>query len=219
MNSCKYQQAESVSEELNCMETMNCLGKSFNLVAVIAIATTGMSTPVMAGTDITPSESNLKLAQSSLIGQCRATKQQIPIFKTADATSEALRLLAANEQVTLAANSSDANGFISISGPSTGFVHAINLKPCSGSSETPPTKELCRQVIRPSQGLLIRREPSTTASQVGSIAYLGRVTLTTNPATNKTVDNRNWVEIALPAKGWVSNGLLTEQNSNLSYCR
>lgn len=201
------------------MKTLNQLGKPINLLAVIAIATTGISTPVKAGTDITHSGGSLKLAQSSLIGQCRATKQQIPIFKTADATSEALRLLAANEQVTLAANTADANGFISISGPTTGFVHAINLKLCGGRSDVPPTKELCRQVVRPAQGLVIRREPSTTATQVGGVAYLARVTLTTNPATNKTVDDRNWVEIASPVKGWVSNGLLTEKDSNLSYCQ
>jgi hypothetical protein len=201
------------------METMNRLGKPINLLAVIAIATTGMSTPAMAGTDITPPEGNLQLAQASLAGQCRAAKQQIPIFRESDPTSEALRLIAVNDEVILAGTSVEGDGFIRISGPVTGFVHAINLKPCGGNTEIPATKELCRQVIRPSQGLVIRRQPTSTAAQVGGIPYLGRITLTSNPATVTKAENRNWVEVALPAKGWVSNGLVTEANSNLSYCR
>lgn len=219
MNSCEYEFPESVSEQLNCMKTMNQLGKPINLLAVIAIATTGMSTPAMAGTDTTPSEGNLKLAQASLVGQCRAAKQQIPIFREADPTSEALRLIAANDEVILAGTSVEADGFIRISGPVNGFVHAINLKPCGGNTEIPATKELCRQVVRPSQGLVIRREPTTTSPQIGGVGYLGRVTLTSNPATVTKAENRNWVEVALPVKGWVSNGLVTEPNSNLAYCR
>ena len=208
-----------MSEQLNCMETMNRLGKPINLLAVIAIATTGMNTPAMAGTDIASSEENLQLAQASLVGQCRAAKQQIPIFRESNPSSETLRLISANDEVILAGTSVGADGLIPISGPVTGYVHAINLKPCGGNTEIPAIKELCRQVIRPSQGLVIRRQPNPTAAQVGGIPYQGRITLTSNPATNKTVNNRNWVEIALPAKGWVSNGLVTQAESNLSNCR
>jgi hypothetical protein len=213
-----------MSEEFNVMQTMNRWGKPINLLAVIAIATTGMSTSALAGTDITTSQGSWKLAQAASVGQCRAAKVQIPVFKLADVTSEAIRLLSPDEQVTLAANSVDTNGFISISTPVVGFVQAANLKPCgsssSGSTGTTSStpKELCRRVVRPPQGLLIRREPSTSAAQVGSVYYLRKVTLTTNPATVKQADNRDWVEIAAPVKGWVSNGLESEPRSNLAYC-
>lgn len=200
------------------MENNNRLSQPVTVLAVIAIATTGLSTPAIAETDITTSQANLKLAQASLVGQCRAAKQRIPIFEEADATSEALRLLSSNDQVTLAGSSVDANGFISVSAPVTGYVHAINLKSCNGSSVTPPTRELCRRVVRPSQGLVIRREPTSASAQVGGVRYLGRVTLTTNPATITKTEDRNWVEISSPARGWVSNGLLTEPDSNLGFC-
>lgn len=200
------------------MEKLNRLGQWLNILVVMAIVITGMSSPALAGTEITASEGSLNLAQASLVGQCRAVKLQIPIFRSASATSEALRLLATDEQVTLA-GSSNADGLIGISAPVNGFVHAINLKACSNGTNTSGNKGLCRKVARPAQGLVIRREPSVAAAQVGGVAYLGRVTLTTTPATAKQVDGRNWVEISSPARGWVSNGLLTQPLSNLEYCQ
>ncbi len=201
------------------MEKVHRLSQSLNILTVIAIATSGISFPASAGTNITTSQESLQLAQASLVGQCRATKLQIPIFRAADATSEAIGLIASDEQVTLADNAVGANGFIGISAPLTGFVHAVNLKTCSSGTAPPGDKDVCRQVVRPPQGLLIRRQPSTTAAQVGQVASLGRVTLSTTPATVKQADNRNWIEISSPARGWVSNGLLTERQSNLVYCK
>jgi len=201
------------------MEKLNRVSQLVNVLVVMAIVLTGMSIPAIAGTDITASEGSLTLAQASLVGQCRATRLQIPIFRMADATSEALRLLSPNEQVTIADSSVGVNGFIGISAPVSGYVHAINLKPCSNGSDTSGNKGLCRKVARPAQGLLIRRQPSVAAAQVGGVAYLGRVTLTTTPATAKQADGRNWVEISSPARGWVSNGLVTQSQSNLEYCQ
>lgn len=196
---------------------MNRLGKPINVLTVLAIATTGMSTPAVASPDITSDRpGDLKLAQ--LVGQCRAAKQQIPVFRSADPTSEALRLISTEGQVTLASNAVDANGFISISAPVSGFVHAINLKNCNSSGGTPPTKDLCRRVIRPSEGLIIRRDPTSTSAQVGGVSYLERVSLTTAPPTVKRAENRDWIEISAPARGWVSNGLVTDAGSNLAYC-
>ena len=205
------------------METMTRLGQSVSIFAVIAIATAGMGVPAIAVPNITTSEESLQLAQQlSLVGQCRAAKLQIPVFRTADATSEALRLLATNEQVTLADPAVDLNGFIGISAPIRGYVQATNLKLCNDSGDlgTVPrvSANLCRQVARPPQGLLIRREPRTTAALVGEVAYLGRVTLTSNPPTERKVDGRSWVQISSPARGWVSNGLDTQPESNLAYC-
>jgi len=68
-----------MSEEFNIMQTMNRLGKPINLLAVIAIATTGIITPGLAETNITTSQGSWKLAQAASVGQCRATKVQIPV--------------------------------------------------------------------------------------------------------------------------------------------
>jgi hypothetical protein len=251
--------SQSVSEEFHLMEKMNRLGNPVSVLAVMAIATAAMSTPSIASINITRSEGSLKLAAASLVGQCRAAKVQIPVYRLANTSSEALRLLAPNEQVTLAGNAVDSKGFISISDPVAGFVLASNLIPCSTTTGTTSgtttgttsgtttgttsgtttgttnggttgttsgtttgttsSKDLCRKVLRPPQGLVIRREPSTAAARVGGVAYLGRVTLTTNPPTAKTADNRDWVEISAPAKGWISNGLETVPRSNLVYCQ
>jgi hypothetical protein len=74
-------------------------------------------------------------------------------------------------------------------------------------------------VVKPPQGLAIRREPSIKGPVVGGVAYLGRVTLTTNPPTTKTADNRDWIEISSPVRGWISSGLVTATTSNLAYCQ
>lgn len=232
------------------MERMNRWNKPVNVLAALAIATTGIITPAIAGNDITTSEESFKLAQRSLAGQCRVAKVQIPVYRSPDTTSEALRLLAPDEQVTLADNSVQPSGFIGISSPIVGFVQAVNLQSCNSSSATVSTpstgaiavptpdtspspatspsptaspatstsKELCRRVARPTQGLLIRRGPNVRSALVGKVAYLAQVTLTTNPPTTRRADNRDWVEISSPVKGWVSNSLLTEPESNLAFC-
>ncbi|MEW6495511.1 MAG: SH3 domain-containing protein [Cyanobacteriota bacterium] len=211
------------------MKTMR-LVQSVPVLAVIAIATTGMSYSAIAQTDITPSQASVKLAQASLTGQCRATKLQMPVFSEANTTSEALQLLSPNAEVTLADNRVSNRGFIRINAPVEGYVQAVNLKPCSASTgvsttdttETPSTSsttDLCRRVARPPQGLVIRREPTTASARLGRVAYLGRVTLSANPASEKRDEVRKWVEISSPARGWVSNGLLTEEESNLGFCQ
>lgn len=211
------------------MEIMQ-IGRTVPVLAVIAIATPGMSIAAIAETDITPSQASMKLAQASLAGQCRATKLQMPVFSEANTTSEALQLLSPNAEVTLADNQVNTRGFIRINAPVEGYVQAINLKPCTAttgvsttdSTQTPSTSstaDLCRRVARPPQGLVIRREPSTASARLGRVPYLGRVNLSANPATEKKDEVRNWVEISSPARGWVSNGLLTEEQSNLGYCR
>jgi len=211
------------------MKKMN-QGRSVPVLAVIAIATSGMSHSAIAQTDITPSQASVKLAQASLAGQCRATKLQMPIFREANTTSEALQLLSPNAEVTLADNRVNRRGFIRISAPVEGYVEAVNLKPCTASTgvtttdttQTPATAstaDLCRQVARPPQGLVIRREPTTTSARLGRVPYLGRVTLSATPATEKKDEVRNWVEISSPVRGWVSNGLLTEEESNLGFCQ
>lgn len=193
------------------MLKMNRFGKYFSCLAVASIAVTGISNSALADTN--PQES-VQVAQASVVGQCRAAKISTPVFRGALATSEALQLVAADKTVTLA-GTSDANGFIAVSSPTSGYVFAVNLKPCDNA---PPTKELCRRVIRPNEGLVIRRDATSTSSAVGGVPIFGQVTLTTSPATVTRAENRDWVQIAAPANGWVSNGLSSQSVSNLGYC-
>lgn len=80
-----------------------------------------------------------------------------------------------------------------------------------------PTDPLCRQVARPPGGLAIRRNPSTSAAQIGGAGVNERVLLTTNPATTrKDSSGRTWVQVSSPAAGWLSNGF--SNPTNLSVC-
>lgn len=198
------------------MKKTHQLGKPVSVLAVMAITITGINAPAFAGTETTPSPESMQLAQTSLAGQCRAAKISIPIFRDRSATSEALQLVAAERTVTLAGSASDANGFIAVSGPVSGFVYAVNLKPCGDTP--PPTKSLCRRVLRPVEGLTIRQDGTVSSAAVGGVGYLQQVTVTTNPVTVKRADNRDWVQISAPTSGWVSNGVITESVSNLGFC-
>lgn len=193
------------------MLKMKRFGKYLSFLAVVSIAVTGFSNSALAETNV---QESVQIAQASPVGQCRAAKISTPIFRGALATSEALQLVAADKTVTLA-GTSDANGFIAVSAPTSGFVFAVNLKPCGN---TPPPKELCRRVLRPTEGLTIRRDATSTSPVVGGVPVLGQVTLTTNPATVRRAENRDWVQISTPANGWVSNGVVTESVSNLGIC-
>ncbi|MBW4693392.1 MAG: SH3 domain-containing protein [Lyngbya sp. HA4199-MV5] len=175
----------------------------------VAIATLGTAVPTF-GAD--PSQPTLS-AQVSLVGQCRAVNKKVSVFKQAATTSAVVSTLNADTKVTLADNGS--GGFIGISSPVSGYLQTANLKPCTGT--TPPTGNTCRRVIQP-LGLAIRREASPDSAPIGGIAYLDRLDLTTTPATSKKgADGRNWIQIAKPAAGWVSNGF-PGGNSNLGLC-
>ena len=198
-------------------------------VVAVAIATTTIGIPAFAGFELTQPG---KLAQGSLVGQCRAVNKKVSVYKQAATTAPVVSTLNAETKVTLADNGS--NGFIGISSPVSGYVQVTNLKQCSGSptptptptpSPTPtptPTKppttgSTCRRVVQP-LGLAIRKEASVDSVVVGGVANLDRVDLTTNPATvKKGADGRNWVQIAKPTAGWVSNGF-PDGNSNLVVC-
>lgn len=186
----------------------NCFRVSAGVLAV-AIATAGFSLPTLANAE---AGQPAKLAQGSIIGQCRAVNKKVSVYKQASATGSTVSTLNAETRVTLADTGS--GGFIGISSPVSGYVQVVNLKPCSGN---PTTGSTCRRVIQP-LGLSIRREPSPTATYVGGVGNLQRVSLTTNPATVRLgADGRNWIQIASPFAGWVSNGF-PGGNSNLAIC-
>ena len=163
----------------------------------------------------------------ALAGQCRAAKRDIFIYRERN-TSESHRSLQRDEPVTLA--DEGRNGWIGISSPTTGFVQVADLKLCAEASnsapETPAEPEqpeipepekpappaiepeqnqLCRQVII-QQGLIVREEPSLEGNIVGSIAYPQEVTVKTENG-EQTIDDRVWVAITAPIRGWVSSGV------------
>lgn len=198
-------------------------------VIAVAIATAGFGIPAAAGS--APQSNNV--AQGTLIGQCRAVNKKVPVYKQAAATASVVSTLNAETKVTLADTGS--SGFIGISSPVSGYVQVANLKLCSGSPTPPPTGgnptppptggnptppptgNTCRRVVQP-LGLAVRKEASSDSVVVGGVANLERVDLTTTPATSKKgADGRNWVQIAKPVAGWVSNGF-PGGNSNLTLC-
>jgi uncharacterized protein YgiM (DUF1202 family) len=193
-----------------------------SVMAVVAMAATGVSSGPSADAQPKP----------TLIGQCRAAKQSMAIFKTASATSAVVTTLKPDDKVTLAAETSK-DGLIEVSTPSKGFVQTINLKACPGAPKPddkptpkpddkptpkPDDQGLCRFVVQ-SQGLVIRKEPSASSAVVGEAPANTRVTLTTSPATAKTdTTGRVWVAISGPQSGWVSNGF-GKGVSNLIFCK
>jgi hypothetical protein len=193
------------------------INQSMNVLAIALIA---------ASTSFAPTAS----AQATLVGQCRAAKLSMAIYKEASASSAIVAPLKLDEKVTLAAETAK-DGLIAVSAPSKGFVQTVNLKPCLGGTTPKPTpsptptpspspnnKSLCRLVVQ-AQGLVIRKEPNATAAVMGEAAANSQVTLTTSPATAKTdTAGRIWIEIAAPQKGWVSNGF-GQGVSNLVFCK
>lgn len=150
-----------------------------------------------------------------------------------NSSSEPVGGVAQGAQVTLTTNPptarKDAAGrtWIEISAPRSGWVsnglpgNPTNLVYCSGSTPPPPPPpppaNRCRRVIRPPEGLTIKKAPSVNAATVGSVGLYQRVTLTTIPPTvNKEPEGRTWVQIEAPVPGWVSNGF---SGSNLGYCQ
>ncbi len=164
-------------------------------------------------------------AAAELVGQCRAVNKQTPLYKDRNTTSEAAALLKVNEKVTLAENAG-SSGLISVSAPAKGFVLMANLKSCPG--QKPPTKpptpkptpstpvSSCRVVVQ-KQGLSIRKEPGAGAV-LGGVALNDKVTLV-DPLEMKTAtDGRDWVKIAKPVEGWVSEGFKDQAFKNLASC-
>lgn len=190
------------------------------LVAGVAIAATGITSPAFAGPD-----SPQLLAQA---GQCRAANRSTPIFETASTISSALRLVAPNQQVTLAG--SGADGFIRISSPVNGFIQTAVLKPCG----TPPPERLgCRLLVAP-DFVNVRREPKIPAAGtpdnvIGGVAKGQTVSVvlnTTGSVVSATADGYNWVQIDASKSpvfksglGWIYNSRVGFNESNLTLCQ
>jgi hypothetical protein len=183
-----------------------------------AAATPAAPTPVATPAAV---EAAPKAAAAGLVGQCRAMNKQTPLYKERNTTSEAVSLLKMNDKVTLAEDAG-ASGLIAVSVPGKGFVLMANLKTCPGSKPpvvvTPPVKPAgsCRLVVQ-KQGLSIRKEPGS-GEVVGGVGFNEKVTLV-DPAEAKTAtDGRDWVKIAKPTAGWVSEGFKDQAFKNLGSC-
>lgn len=170
----------------------------------------------------------MQLAQRDLVGQCRAAKQRLPIYRQPATSSPSDRILATAERVTLADNG-NGNGWIRISTPIAGFVEAANLTTCSGVVVNPtppkpapvPTSSLCRVVTYngPEGGLAIRSRPDRTAARIDGVKFGDRVTLRTSPPpSNLDKDGRDWVELTAPSRGWISNGFPSSRSMNIGNC-
>lgn len=174
-------------------------------------------------------QSNLQLAQGGLLGQCRAAKDRIFVYTQRSTTSQTLRTLAPNEQVTLADDG--AAGWAAISSPEPGYVRASELTTCQAANRPTPnpapnpatnqTSSLCRIVTYngPEGGLAIRSRPDRSAPRVDGVKLGDRVTLrTSTPPSTLDKDGRNWVEVTAPSRGWVSNGFPSAKSSNIGPC-
>jgi hypothetical protein len=194
---------------MEIMQKNNRLQVSAGVLAM-AIATAGISLPAVAETEaVQPANA----AQGSIIGQCRAVNKKVSVYKQASTTGSTVSTLNPDTRVTLADTGS--GGFIGISSPVSGYVQTANLKPCTGT--TPPTGNTCRRVLQPLGLSIVENRPQLLLTSV-VWPNLARVTLTTNPATVRLgADGRNWVQIASPAAGWVSNGS-PGGSSNLTLC-
>lgn len=146
------------------------------------------------------SSGNIQLAQ--LAGQCRATTRTIDIFTepSVGTSSDIVRTLEPNQRVTLAGEGSA--GWIQVSSPASGYVIARYLKSCETNPR--PTTGTCRRIIAPSEGLIIRSQPTSSSSQVGSV--LVGTTVKVTGASSVDSAGRTWLEISTPRSGWVSSG-------------
>ena len=227
------------------MKMINFWGQPVALMVVLG-AVSSLITPAHALPGKTTE--TMQLAQKDLVGQCRAAKQRLPIYRQPVTSSPSDRILATDEPVTLADNG-NGQGWIRISAPIAGFVEAANLTACSGSVAVnpkpapapapapapkpapapapapkpvpPTTTSLCRVVTYngPEGGLAIRSKPDRTAARIDGVKLGDRVTLRTSPPpSNLDKDGRDWVELTAPSRGWISNGFPSSRSMNLGAC-
>ncbi len=154
------------------------------------------------------------LLAASIEGQCRGVNtSNVGIFSgPTDTTGTRVSVVAKDSVVRLAGDGS--NGWIKVDYPKDGYIQAkylyvANCPANLAQKPTPPADgDLCRRIISPPEGLVIRSEATSTSANVGGVAQYGRVTLSSNPATtSKDSAGRTWVKISAPANGWISNGL------------
>ena len=198
-------------------------GKSAVLLTLISTTLGGFKVTVQAATEASnQSTENYQLAQipnNNVANQCRATNATIPVLRG----NQLARWLNGNELVTLAENQADSNGWIAIQYPIVGFVEAKYLKSCNAlgtTSSNPPVPanfSLCRRVSIDDRNLNVRQAPNDQSTLLGKVSNQQQIWLS-NPMESYMEGSRQWVRIAYPVNGWVSNGFPSNGNMNLFTC-
>lgn len=169
---------------------------------------------------------------------CRtvSAREGLAIRERPDPNSARVGGVAFNRQVTLAAGDTgvlgvpgpDGRFWVEITAPVRGYVtkgfpnSQSNLIRCtettSGTPQPAPPANgsLCRQIeprVAP-RGIAVRADASRFSAYRGGVSAGGRVTLVSNYrlVLDKSGENRNWVEISAPVRGFISAG-------NLIMCR
>lgn len=202
------------------MKMISCFNASLKVLVTAAIVTVAGGLPAVAEL-VQP-----QLAQGSIVGQCRATNRSTPIFEAASTTSTTVRLLKADEQVTLASNVTD--GFVKVSAPATGFVQAAVLKACGSTSDKPTVGTACR-LLKNAAVVNVRPTPSTSRDPIGVVYRNERVTVnltTGNAVKTYQADGYTWIEIdasrppvSKSGVGYIFNSVVGQPGSNLVYCQ
>lgn len=237
------------------MKKMSYWGQSMALLALVLSAVGSVNSLATAATStktansIQKSEStslqhsgNLQLAQG-IVGQCRAAGRRIFVYSQRSTTSQTVRTLSPNEQVTLADDG--AAGWVAISSPEVGYVRASELISCPVAERPTPrprlrprprpaaspapapatatnqTSSRCRIVTYngPEGGLAIRTQPDRNAPRIAGVNFGEKLTLRTSPPpSNLDKDGRDWVEVIAPSRGWISNGFPSTNSTNIAPC-
>ncbi|MBC6478641.1 MAG: SH3 domain-containing protein [Hormoscilla sp. GM7CHS1pb] len=188
----------------------------------VALADEGMNGWIAIDSPIKGFVQIKNLKPCSPIGECRAAKQGIFLYDKPDSSGRKIRSILTNEEVTIAGT--NENGWIAISSPANGFVQTVDLKSCDNTRSVggnrPPGENTgsCRRVTdlveRVGRGLNIRAQPNTESDIIGSLLAGDIVRL---KSTENRVDptGRNWVAIASPQEGWISEGFRDSEGRNL----
>ncbi|MEH1842154.1 MAG: hypothetical protein V7L20_26340 [Nostoc sp.] len=200
--------------------------KLLYIFTLVKIATFALSIPVFAQIAQTPSNSSQSI--------CRATKVNTPIFKEPSTSSNSIRILPAQTNISLAYIPASGDRFVRIKFPISGFIQTAVLKFCPTNNNAqnlwsqPTIGSVCRQIVQP---VTLRRQPSAKAAFIttlnpNTIVFVNLVT--GNRVKSYKSENFIWVEIdlsrsfpgELSGNGWITNTDLvnTPGLSSLAYC-
>lgn len=160
-------------------------------------------------------KSNIQLAQR--VGECRAAARSTFIYQDRSTTNR-IRALQSNEKVILA-EAGGRDGWIAVSSPISGFVQTQDLKRCGEVSTLPVRRNLCRQVIYEGvEGVAVRERPEVSSTQVSTVFFGDRITLSNPPQFITDGMGREWTKLTDPSVGWMSNGIPARGDINLVAC-
>ncbi|AKG20717.1 hypothetical protein [Calothrix sp. 336/3] len=173
--------------------------------------------------------------------RCRVTSVSTSVYREAATTSSVVSVVPKDTRVTLSYIPDGEDRFVRIQSPAIGFIQTAVLKPCGSQPnpnpnpkpwQKPTVGRTCRLVIRPSQGLNIRKEPNEKAAYIATVYPDTELTvnLTTGNVVKTYKDQKYvWIEIDLSrtfrgenfsGNGWIVNtNLVTAPKlSNVAYC-